>query len=273
MSQDLFDDPFDDEIVDSGKEKDDVETPQEKPTLEELKVRLRNRRIADRQARIGNIQSKKISKPMTRIYFCENLPCTKIMRHGEQKVCATCKVFVYCSKECQIADWHEVHKTICGKDVDEEHLTTRNQFIEANQAAGKVETAACHGKHITVLHDKDKNAPACIFSTISHKSNVLHFSDFSGKNGKGGNPIFTTTDYDTLGDFSVKIKAAQEMFPDKKIFIISVLLDRVKKDQSTKCVLRMYLSHDDSYGQTMAAPKGTNGQPVKTVKKFQRVKK
>lgn len=261
----MSDDPFDDPIDDSPEEKS--------PSLDELKERMKARRNQDRQARLGNMkQGKGKSGAMTRIFYCENRDCTKIMTAGEQKACSGCKCFIYCSQACQLEDWNTVHKTICGKNAGPEGEKLKNLYIQADAGASKIEAACCNGKHITVLHEKPTpgfNPPACIFSTIATKSNVLHWSDYCKKESK----IFTTAAMDTLGDFSKKIAAAQEKFPDKKIFLVSVMLDRVKKEGNTQCVARLYLSSDGSYGETMNSNSIGSGLGGKVVKKYQRVKK
>lgn len=272
MSDDPFDDSFDEEIAAEEKK-------EEKPTIDELKERLKNRRNQDRQARLGNMRKGKgDSGPMTRIYYCENRDCINIMTAGQQKVCSSCKCFVYCSQACQLQDWNEVHKTICGKNAGEEGEKLRNLYQQADEGAAKIEAACCHGNHVTVLHEKPTpgfNPPACIFSTIAKKSNVLHYSDYCrSPSSGGGGQIFTTAAMDTLGDFSKKIAKAQELYPDRKIFLVSVMLDRVKKEGNTQCVVRIFVGNENwgsglaGYGQTMDAPK--NG---KVVKKYQRVRK
>lgn len=264
MSDPFDDDPFDEQEEISKVEKnEEVVTP---PTIEELKARMKNRRNQDRASRIGKMQQEKTSSPLQRIHYCENKNCLKIMQPGQQKVCSSCHVFTYCSKECQLEDWKEVHKNICGSKVSEEDQKLKNLYVQANLACDKIEKTACHGKQITVLHEDVKtNPPACIFATIATKSNVLHYSEYVK------NPIYSTTELSVLGDFSRKVLEAQRIYSDHKIFLISVMLDRVKKNENTQCCMRMYLSPENSYGQTMAAPK--NGQGVKVMKKFQRVKK
>lgn len=267
MSDSVSDDPFD-----VFSEEDNVSTTEEeRPSIEELKQRMKDRKNNARHARIGKIKQGKLnSGAMTRIYYCENSTCLNIMEAGQQKVCSSCKCFVYCSAECQLEDWKTTHKNICGKNVDQEGKDLKAKYIEADKAAARIEEACCKGSHVTILHEKSKpgfNPPACIFSTIAKKSNVLHFSEYCDKKGTGR--IFTTADMSTLGDFAEKIEKVFQLYPDSKVFLVSVMLDRVHKDSNTKCALRLYIN--DGYGEIIPAP--PMGKNVRVVKKYQRVKK
>lgn len=269
-------DPFEGDDIDNDLSSDEAESlatlaknveeqvENKPPTREELLKRLKDKRHANsRQTRIKNYQDGKQSASLTRIYFCENRNCVKIFPSKVSKVCSVCKVFTYCSVECQTSDWAAGHRFLCGKTSTADELEKRQKYIKANEAAIRVEKAACYGKHMTVIHEKNPNAVACIFSTIAAKSNVLHFSEYVQ------HPIFTTSDDGTLGDFSLKVDTARTMFPLMKVFIISVVLDRVKKDENTACVVRMYIGN--GYGEIIKADQ--NGKLTKTVKRYQKVSK
>ena len=246
-----------------------VKESPKKPTTEELKERLREKkRNGARQKQIQQ-KAKKLanqSHPLEPIYFCENKTCTTIMNISEVKRCAVCKVFNYCSTSCQKEDWTRGHKHLCSKKGSDDEDTAamikkRLLYINAHGICDKLISKFGPGKYLTVTQTKDDH-PACMFAGMADKSNVLNWKEFMKT------AVFTTTGYDTLGDFSPKVKAAQKCYPDNKIFLLSVVLDRVREGQNTECAVRLFIAPD--YGETMDAPIGKNGKITRTVTKYQR---
>lgn len=227
------------------------------PTRAELLARLKEKKNASRQGRAPKT-TKLPSHPLTPIFYCDAPNCLHIMDEKEAKLCPVCQVYCYCSKECQTADW-VTHKNMCGKNTTSEEQLKLGLYKEALIATNALYEKTRHGDYITVINEVGEY-PSCLFATISEKSNVLHWKQYLK------NPLFTTSPFDTLGQLDRKVKAAMSYYPDKKIYIISVLLDRVNKDSNSECICRLYVA--DSFGQTMANPCG--GKVTKTITKYSR---
>jgi hypothetical protein len=260
-------DPIDEllEDLDMSSNAKKVPIVEEAPTMDELRARLREKKKnTSRQKQIQK-RNKKLtnqSYPLTEVYYCENKGCLTIMTLKETKRCGMCRVFVYCSAKCQHEDWKSGHKNICGKSVDEEMVKKRNDYIEAHSICDKMIAKFANGKYLTVLQTKNVNHPACMFASMQEKSNVLNWKEFMKT------AVFTTTGLDSLGDFSEKVISLQEYYPDKKVFLMSVVLDRLRENQKTECAVRLFVAPD--YGETMDVPIGANGKITKTVTKYQR---
>lgn len=237
-----------------------LDTPKEEgPTRDELLARLKQKTGASRQAMIENKKKSKKTKshPLSPIYFCDALGCLSITRESPQ-YCSVCKCFTYCSKECQLADWPK-HKLMCGKQPSEEYLTRRANYMEADTAAQSIYKKVKDGNYITVLHEPG-NVPACIFASIAEKSNVLNWREYIRQ------PLFTTSNMSALGSISYKVERAMGMYPTHKVFVISVILDRLREGQTTECVMRLFLA--DDYGETMKA--SLDGKVTKKLIKYSR---
>lgn len=241
------------------------ETP---PTREELLARLRAKtRNGSRQAQIQQKKNKSRRKnknpsfPLTSIYYCDAEGCSSIMPESRAKQCPNCKCFSYCSKECQLKDWTK-HKLMCGKDIDEVHAAKLELYKSAREAGIKIINKVKDGNYLTVIHEKG-DCPAAMFTTVAEKSNVLNWREYIK------NPIFTTTQPSSVGDFSYKIKAAMDTYPNHKIYILSILLDRLLDGITTECVLRLFIA--DEYGETMNA--SLDGKVTQKVTRYVRKNK
>ncbi len=245
MATESVDDLLDE--ITSGPTPAQPATPAEKapPTRAELLARLKEKKAASRQGRATK-SNKYPSHPLTPIYYCDSPDCMTIMSVEEAKMCPVCKVYCYCSKKCQTTDW-EMHKAMCGKTPDPENQTKLKLYKEALTASNLLFEKTKMGDYITVINE-DSNHPSCMFATIAEKSNVLNYRVYLK------NPLFTTSPFDTLGDLEKKVKAAMEIYPDKKIYVISVLLDRVKENANSEAIARFYIA--DSFGETLANPVG-----------------
>ena len=236
-----------------------VEQPVEKKeTIEQLKAKLR----AKRQGMIQQRTSQKIKdKPgaLSPIFYCDTAGC-KMVTAGNGMCCTKCRCFYYCSKECQLADW-EKHKEMCGKTPTPEGVAKFQVYTKARDAAQTIYEKVKEGDYITVLNEKaETNMPACMFASVAEKSNVLYWKTYLQ------NSIFTTATPDTIGSLAYKLQAAMDAFPTKKIYMISVLLDRVRDQQTSECILRFFIS--DCYGGTMESP--NNGKITKQVTRYVR---
>ena len=237
--------------------------PSAPPSREELLARLKSKKDGFRNQRDGN-KSTKINKtasyPLSPIYYCDAGNCLNIMANAEAKLCPVCKVYSYCCKECQVRDWVE-HKTMCGKAATEDGLRRLDLYKQALVATDTLYNAFKDGDYTTVIHDKT-NSPACMFGTVADKSNVLHWKLYLK------NPLFTTTPFQDLGILASKVRAACAAFPTQKIYLISILLDRVHGDANSEAVVRLYVA--DQFGETMDA---AAGKITKSVVKYARRQK
>ena len=237
-----------------------VVNSQEEPveSKEERLARLKRQAREKRQNRIDQRSKKKVSKkfPLTPIYYCDTEGCNNI--NTTEKLCPICLAFSYCSKECQVKDW-EKHKLMCGKVISDENAVKLELYKKAATAAQLIYKKVKDGDYLVVLHDKG-HVPAAMFASVADKSNVLNWKEYLS------NPIFTTTKTETIGSLSYKVDAALNKFPTYKIFMISVLLDRVRDGATSECVIRLFIA--DDYSETMNAP--TDGKITKTVTKYTR---
>lgn len=234
-----------------------IDTQPKQPTREELLARLKEKKNASRQGRA--VKSGKFpSHPLTSIFYCDAHDCLSIMTSDEAKLCPVCKVFCYCSKECQTNDW-SIHKNLCGKNPtppDQERLKLyKEALVATNCLVEKTKT----GDYTTVINEVG-NYPACMFASISEKSNVLHWKAYLKT------PLYTTSPFDTLGQLDKKVRAAMARYPDKKIYVISVLLDRVKDNENSECIIRLFTA--DAFGAVMNV--GAGGKVTQTVAKYSR---
>lgn len=244
-------------VIGDGKTKE-TRTKEER---DELLAKLREKSQSSRQEMIQKRKKKEIGKeksyPLTPIFYCDGPGCPIIM--GQRAMCCpVCKCFMYCSKACQVNDWAK-HKLMCGKDTTEEYQTKLKLYIEARDAADALYQKMKTGDYTTVIHEPG-NVPASMFSCIAIKSNVLHWKEYIK------NPLFTTAPTSAIGSMAYKLEAAMESYPDKKIYMISVLLDRLRDNQTTECVIRLFIA--DGYGETMNA--GPGGKIMKQVVKYSR---
>lgn len=229
------------------------------PSREELVARLKQKTTASRQALIENKKkAKKIkSHPLTPVFYCDAPGCLNITTESPQK-CSTCGCFVYCGRDCQVLDWPK-HKKMCGKNVTADYVKRLEQYKEAWQAASAIFDKVKNGNYVTVIHEPG-NVPACIFSSIAEKSNILHWKEYIRQ------PLFTTSNMSALGSISDKVERVMALYPTHKIFVISVILDRLREGQSTECIMRLFLA--DDYGETMKAT--SDGKISKKVIKYAR---
>lgn len=237
-----------------------------KLTTAELKAKLNSRRQEQIQNRKKKATGANKSTPLTPIYFCDAPNCTRISDGTTSKpmCCSTCSCFCYCSRECQLADWPK-HKAMCGRETTPEGKLKLNLYKTAWAASESLYNKVKNGDYITVLHEPG-NVPASMYASIAEKSNVLNWREYIK------NPLFTTSALDSVGDMAPKIQAAINNYPEKKVFMISVILDRLRDNETTECVIRLFLGGDgDSYGVTMDAP--TNGKITKTVARYTRKSK
>jgi hypothetical protein len=246
-----------------------AETPASEPeklSTAELKAKMHNRRQEQIQNRKKKSPGKSKSSPLQPIFYCEGPDCLVIMdenKHGSPtpKCCPTCKFMFYCSSKCQGLGW-PLHKTICGKNIDDAGKLKLELYKKAWIASEALYTKTKTGDYITVIHEPG-DVPASMYASIAEKSNVLNWREYIK------NPLFTTSALDTVGEMAPKIQAAISNYPDKKIFMINVILDRLRDGQTTECIIRLFLGGDaESYGATMDAP--TNGKITKTVTKYTR---
>ena len=251
----------------NAEKKDDVESATDqaensdedevKATPEELKARMRERIKSSRQGRIQQIRKglKEKSYPLTPIYYCDAEGCSAI---GDKfPGCPRCECFFYCSKACQIKDWTK-HKLMCGKEPTEEYKSKLVQYTNARNAANAMYDHFKIGNYITVIHEPG-DVPAAMFASINEKSNVLFWKRYIE------NPLFSTTSLDAVGSLAYKVDAALKQYPTNKVYMIVVLLDRLKDGVATECIIRLYIA--DGFGETMAAP---NGKVMKPVMKYVR---
>jgi len=245
----------------SAREQETSEEPVEerKETTEELRAKLRSKRQDLIQKRTTK-REKALHGALTPIYYCDTDGCKNVTK-SSGKCCPTCKCFYYCSVECQTADWKKNHKDMCGKNPTAEGKAKLEVYIKARDAAQALYEHTKGGNYITVMNEKaDLGMPACMFASVAEKSNVLFWKTYIQ------NSIFTTAKPDTIGTLSYKLQAAMDAYPDKKVYLISVLLDRIRDEKTTECVLRLFIS--DEYGGTMASP--ANGKIIKQVTRYTR---
>lgn len=231
------------------------------PTREELLARLRSKKQAAKQGRAGKPPGKKQSFPLTPIFYCDRSTCRQIMDKDHAKFCPVCRVYCYCSKECQSIDWVK-HKLMCGKNPSSEDQQRFKDYQEALAATNSIYEKTKDGDYLTVIHEKTET-PACLFASIAEKSNVLNWRTYIK------NPIYTTTTLDTLGQLGEKVEAAMHAHPGQKIYLISVLLDRIKDGSNSECVIRLFVA--DGFGATMDSG-GVTGGKITVPKYVRKVK-
>lgn len=233
-----------------------------KETIEELRAKLKAKSRSKRQDLIQKRTNKKEKArqgALTPIYYCDATGCRNVTKTNG-KCCPKCQCFFYCSVDCQKADWVK-HKDMCGKTPTPEGLANFDAFIKARDAAQELYTRCKTGDYITVMNEKaDLSMPACMFASVAERSNVLYWKTYMQ------NPIFTTAKPDTIGSLGYKLEAAMAAFPNKKVYLISVILDRIRDDKTTDCVLRMFIA--DAYGGTMDSP--ADGKITKQVARYVR---
>ncbi|KAJ7467497.1 hypothetical protein FB451DRAFT_1560696 [Mycena latifolia] len=90
---------------------------------------------------------------------CDNMECGEIALSREFKCCATCQSSNYCSKECQVADWHAGHRDVC--------RILRSNRLEISPT----ETLNTRGKSFLralLTHDYLKWMPGICFEQVRH---------------------------------------------------------------------------------------------------------
>lgn len=239
------------------KESDRKQEPaEEKVSEDELRARLKSKRAQMIKERSSKAAARKY--PLTPIHFCDAAGCRSIMDEHCRR-CEKCECFYYCSEECQKKDWDAQHHKMCGNECTLEGESKFKSYVAAREASDKLYEKMKDGDYIVALSDKGR-VPACLFTTVAEKSNVLHWKTYLD------NSIFTTSTTDALGSLAYKIDAALEAHPKKKIFLISVLLDRLRDGQTTECVIRLFTA--DGYTTTMVAP--SDGKIKKTTVQYSR---
>lgn len=213
----------------------------------------RQKEIAKRRKQ----KKQKKSRPLTQVYFCDGPDCLNVMDLSTVKTCPVCNAFHYCCKECQRNDWSK-HKKMCGKSADEDGLKMRENYKKALHAGATIYKKVRHGKYETVIYERG-NVPASMFATLAEKSNVLNWQSYLEK------PLFTTSDMKAFGSLAVKIRAIMDAYPAKKVFVINVIFDRLKKGETTEALVNVYIA--DDFGMTLDAP---DGKLVKKVVKYKR---
>jgi hypothetical protein len=238
------------------KEPEVEKTPEEK--MKELKQKMRNKRQEMISKRKAKAKTSKQSGPLTPVVYCDAPGCKNIMHVAEAKTCPTCQSFNYCNAECQKLHWDK-HKLMCGKNATEESRAKIAIYERARIAVNTIYDHVKDGEYTTVVHEQG-NAPSCIFCTLAtEKSNVLNWKTYLK------NPLFTTSDISAFGTLAEKIRAAMDAFPDKKIFVITCIFDRLSQGQTTEAIVRVYIA--DTLGNTMSAP---GGKITKQVVKYKR---
>lgn len=243
------------------KEQEEAEEEELSPEdkMKELKKKMRNKRqemISKRKTK--NKKGKEQSGPLTPIVFCDAPGCKNIMDVVEAKTCPVCQSFNYCNADCQRLHWDK-HKFMCGKNALEETKAKIQLYQEAKVAVNTIYDHVKDGEYTTVVHEQG-DCPAAIFCSLAHsKSNVLNWKTYLK------NPLFTTSDVTAFGSFAEKIRAAMEKYPDKKIFVITVIFNRLENGQTTDAIIRLFLG--DTLGQTMTAP---SGKITKQIIKYKR---
>lgn len=197
---------------------------------------------------------KKKLVQLTPVFFCDEPSCLNIMSMEEAMKCSSCKSFYYCSIECQKADWKVKHKSMCGKVVTPESIAMKEKYIEATTAADKIWSACKNGSFQTVIHEKGDEIPAGMFATLAKKSNVLNWQKYLDAK------IFTTVNPDAFGALKGKILAAIAKYPTRKIYVITVIFDRLKEGDTAEGIVRLYTSSE--FKNSMGVPK--NGKVVVT---------
>lgn len=217
--------------------------------------------MATRRQQISDKKKKKKQQkscPLTPIYFCDADNCLNITTHEDRQWCPICKCFFYCSVECQRNHWKH-HRKMCGENTAPEYLKIRKLYEEARDAAETIYQKVGEGNYTTVIHQKG-DVPAAIFSTLAtEKTNVLPWKQYIKE------PLFTTTNNTSFGSMGNKVQAAQDKYPNHKIYIISVIFDRLKEGVLNKCVIRFFTAPE--FGFTMDAP---DGKLIKTSVKYSR---
>lgn len=235
---------------------------EDKLSKEELRARLKEKIKGGRrqqQLQEKKQKGKQPSFPLVPIYYCDASDCLAIMSLGSAKFCPVCQCYSYCSKECQLKDWTK-HKDMCGKHPDDDNKAKLILYKKAKEVSDTLFNKFKDGNYMTVIHEVGDEVMAAMFTTIADKSNVLNWKQYIQ------NPIFTTALPEDIGILSKKVRAAITQHPDKKIFLLSVLLDRMKDQGITECVIRLFIA--DRYGETMNAP--ASGVIKKSVTKYQR---
>ena len=70
---------------------------------------------------LGSIKDRKYKNMhLEESYEVENI-CCNCFDFGDLR-CSRCKTAVYCSKECQLADWRTSHKFVCHNNDDNEEV-------------------------------------------------------------------------------------------------------------------------------------------------------
>ena len=86
------------------------------------------RLVGKRDSQFDEIRDKMQSKLTFR---CFNISCTfRVAKESMLKSCKNCLTAKYCSKECQIEDWHKKHKKECVKNTEEGNI---NKLIRLNK--------------------------------------------------------------------------------------------------------------------------------------------
>lgn len=245
------------EVSENAKPADGAKT-----LSEDQRNELRKKMKSNRQAQIAQRKKKSSqkSKPLTPIYYCDAADCLTIMSKDEVKTCPICRSFHYCSKECQVKSWVS-HKNLCGKNITEESRAKLELYHKASGAAEELYQFFKEGNYITVMHE-DLPAPASIFASLAEeKTNVLHYRMYLKQN------LFTTSNLSGFGNLASKIQAGMDAYPDKQIYCLTVIFDRLKNQGNTEAVVRLFVA--DEIGEKMSAP-SVDGKISKQVIKYKR---
>jgi len=101
--------------------------------------------------------------------YCKNTDCGL-------KVCSSCALVSYCSKECQKQDWKRGHKTVCFKNTGEVRMLVQDDLVDLSSA---------FAQDFLREHYLDPNlVPMSVFGHMSQDDNTAAAAAFAASSKK-----------------------------------------------------------------------------------------
>lgn len=126
---------------------------------------------------VGNNVSKGDQTPT----YCDSLQCPGSSSDRNRKMCSGCHSVVYCSKDCQNADWNNLHRHEC-REAWAEYQTLRYRGIAYTQRLRALHVRFTYQVGILTLRDQKGDANT-LLRVDSWTPKCTPLTEYEGKHG------------------------------------------------------------------------------------------